>query len=121
VDYVAPAIVYLSLHSENIGKIFHLVNPNGNTLWSEVINVILKLKGLRHVSFAEWYLMVTEEAKRHPSFGAILPFLGSEDFASGRPYECQKTLLDLKESGIECLPIKEQLIQKIIQYLSQSK
>ena len=120
VDFVSAAIVSLSKNPENLGKIYHLDNPEP-THFSKLAGWLAD-QGLqaRTVSFDEWR---TELFRRIPE----MPFAGWEPYLPlleeveeqqvfMPEFDLSNTLTRLEGSGIRCHPVNEQLFSTYLKY-----
>ncbi len=114
VDYVSQAVVYLSSKPENLGKTYHLVNPN-DISWSELTDwYISRGYPLKKVPYPDWRARLLEAIRlgSENALRALSPFLSESAFGVGRlpPFDCTNTLNDLCGSGIHCEPIDSALL-----------
>jgi thioester reductase-like protein len=114
IDYVACAIVYLSLQDDQVGKTFHLVNPQTST-WSELFDWARMLgHRLDLCRYSDWLDELLRRSKtRHDNalFGLIPLFSEAMLEPATLPvFDCANTLAGLAGSGIDCPPMDQSLV-----------
>lgn len=130
VDYVARAIVDLSLRPESLGHAFHLTNPNPLktrvlTEWMERSDLEVEL-----VSYDTWRDRLFDLADRmqiqtdelHLLADILVPRLLAEDDARAvHPrFDCRRTLNALANTDIRCPPVDERLLTIGLEYLQRT-
>jgi thioester reductase-like protein len=130
VDFVARAIVHLSLRPESSGKNFHLVNPD-LVPWSRLVDGMRSFGYSLHSLPAEaWYAALAEAATREGGeLASILPLLGSAvapnggEGGNGRQGRVGPLRLDssnsfagLAGSAISCPAVDERLATAYLSY-----
>lgn len=119
VDYVAAAVVRLSLQPAMLDRTFHFPNP-APLPWRRVFD-IAAAGGypLRRLPVGDWEKQVVAESERNLDF-ALAPFAtlfagGDEDAAAGEQPELRfdgsNTAQGLEGSGITCPPVDEKLLR----------
>lgn len=115
VDFVARAVVRLSLGTGTRGRAFHLVNPRGMA-WDDLCRGLADYGyDLEVTGFAEWQsrLRRTVLGGRGGALLGLSPFFSESLFARTRlpPFDCRETLLALAGSGIGCPPLDGRLLR----------
>ncbi|RAM48827.1 MAG: hypothetical protein C6Y22_25745 [Hapalosiphonaceae cyanobacterium JJU2] len=124
VDYVAQAIVHLSLQRESFGKAFHLFNPCP-IHWTMLVERIRSFGyPLELVSYDKWRNKLIAHAKHFPE-NALYPFLplffGKIPFEKRDPrYDCQNTLDGLASSDIVPYLVNTELLRIYFSYFQNS-
>lgn len=116
VDFVAKALVYLSLQKENINKRFHLVNEHP-IKWLKLIDIIQSAGyGLQVITFETWKKKLILQIESDPSNPLIplIPAFTKGPLLSGRVYDCSNTLSQLADSGIQCPVIDAGFVKSFI-------
>jgi thioester reductase-like protein len=115
IDYVADAIVAISRKKENVGKIFHIANPNPPTLneLRDLLMSVLEIRGInisidgqmehKHLSTAE-RLFLRQTRTYYPYIFSSLRF------------DCSNTQNTLKGTDIHCPAINHNLIKILLNY-----
>jgi thioester reductase-like protein len=128
VNYVAAAIVHLSLQPERIGGTFHFPNPRPLS-WDEVYD-FARAYGypVETVPFEEWDARLTA-ALSEGSDNALAPFApllawgraGARTASAPLPrdprFDDQRTRAGLNGSGIACPPLDEDLLRTLFDWL----
>lgn len=128
VDYVAKAIVYLSLRQESLGGVFHLLNPVPIT-WGRIIDHVIEVGyPMVKLPFQEWVEAIEDYQGETPNpLHPLLPFFHI-DFAgrmlgvSPVAYHALgtvKTLEALRGSGIHCAQVDGDLIRTYLEQFVQ--
>jgi hypothetical protein len=120
VDFVSAAIVRLSRSPENLGRIYHLDNPE--PVHFSVLADWLAGQGLqaRKVSFDHWRAELFRQVPHMPSDGwePYLPLLEEvEEKQVFMPeFDLSNTLSRLDGSGVRCHPVNDQLFSTYLKY-----
>lgn len=132
VDFVAKAIVHLSIQTDSIGETYHLVNPKPTHFrqMMDYLNKCRKVK-IKSLSYEEWQKKLTtecEQDKNNPLY-PLLPFfiekVPNKNYSMFELYtkhdrpsiSCNNTFKKLKESQISCTAIDEYLVKKYLHQL----
>nr|VFJ45201.1 MAG: thioester reductase domain-containing protein [Candidatus Kentron sp. DK] len=113
VDYVARAIVHLSLQTQSLGKTFHLTNPR-KTTWNELFERLLHSGyRLEWVPIEEWVGFFGEQQDN-----PLLPFLDFFRMSNLQDmrFDQKNTREGLAGSDIVCPEIDAGLIDRWISY-----
>ena len=130
VDYVARAIVSLARSPDSLGRTFHLKNPQSLPI-REIYRAIRSSGyALQEVPFAQWRSRAIEhggavEGRCIGRFGPLLMMgagpdpAGDEPQAAGPPFriECGRTAERLRQAGIVCPPVDDELLSKYFRFL----
>jgi amino acid adenylation domain-containing protein/thioester reductase-like protein len=122
VDFVSGAIVHLSKHPKNLGKIFHLDNPK--PIHFSELAAWLTNQGFnaREVSFDEWRAELFRQVPHMPSDGwePYLPLLEEvEEKQVFMPeFDLSNTMNALKGSDIACHPVNARLFSTYLDYFT---
>ena len=122
VDFVSAAIIQLSKNPDNLGKVYHLDNPEpihfsklADWLASQGFNA-------RKVSFDEWRAELFRQVPYMPSDGweSYLPLLEEvEEKQVFMPeFDLTNTLERLNGSGIRCHPVNNELFSTYLKYFT---
>ena len=120
VDFVSAAILRLSKSSENLGRVYHLDNPE--PLHFSKLADWLATQGLqaRKVSFDDWRVELFKRVTQAPSGGwePYLPLIEEvEEKQVFMPeFDLGNTLTRLEGSGIYCHPVNTQLFSAYLKY-----
>ncbi|MEM8678391.1 MAG: thioester reductase domain-containing protein, partial [Planctomycetota bacterium] len=132
VDYIAGALVQLSLQPESFGQTFHLVNPEPLKIDSLVDFVKQTEVPVQRMPAEDWRDQVTARMEALPSdvFGlltkAFMPDMLEGESADAVPavlklrYDCAHTTKGLAGSQIECPPMDSHLMRRYFQHLQES-
>ena len=119
VDYVAEAMVYLSLQPESLNKAFHITNPS--PLHTTQMNTWLRSIGYRfeEMSLEKWRHKLMNSINF--ANNALYPYAAVlEEFHEVHlnfpKYDCQKTVQALEGSSIKCPPVDETLLAIYIEF-----
>ncbi len=131
VDFVAKAIVHLSIQSDSVGETYHLVNPQP-IRFKEVIACLNKgMEKIKSIPYKEWQqklIVYCGQDKTNPLY-PLLPFftdkIPNKDFSMFELYTqpnrpsicCANTIKKLSASQIYCSIIDEQLMAKYLNCL----
>ena len=122
VDFVSSAIVHLSKDPKNLGKVYHLDNPE--PLHFSKLADWLTHQGFdaRKVPFNEWRAELFRQAAQMPSDGwePYLPLVEEvEEKQVFMPeFDLSNTLEGLDGSGIVCHPVNNTLFTTYLQYFT---
>jgi myxalamid-type nonribosomal peptide synthetase MxaA len=124
VDYVAQAIVHLSLQKESFGKAFHLFNPSP-IHWTMLVDKIRSFGyPLELVSYDKWSHKLMAQAKHLPenALNPLLPlFYENNPFEKNEPkFGCQNTLDGLAGRNITPYPVNTELLRIYFSYFQNS-
>lgn len=124
VDYVAQAIVHLSLQRESFGKAFHLFNPCPMH-WALLVDTIRSFGyPLELISYDKWRNKLIAHAEHFPenALHPLLPLFSEENpFEKREPrYDCQNTLDGLAGSNIVPYPVNTELLRIYFSYFQNS-
>jgi amino acid adenylation domain-containing protein/thioester reductase-like protein len=120
VDFVSSAIVHLSKDPKNLGRIYHLDNPE--PLHFSKLADWLTAQGLqaRTVSFDDWRAELFRQVTQMPSDGwePYLPLIEEvEEKQVFMPeFDLSNTLTRLEGSGIYCHPVNYDLFSAYLKY-----
>jgi amino acid adenylation domain-containing protein/thioester reductase-like protein len=120
VDFVSASIIHLSQDPENLGKIYHLDNPEP-THFSKLADWLAG-QGLhaRTVSFDDWRAELFRQIPHMPSDGwePYLPLIEEvEEKQVFMPeFDLTNTLTALDGSDIRCHPVNHQLFSTYLKY-----
>lgn len=132
-DFVAKAMVHLSLRPGSPGKAFHFANPRAAP--ASVLPGLLGAVGhpLRRLPYARWFDELREDVRRSArnALYTLVPFLRElgeaqdgpgpiQPFARKARVDCRNTEEGLAGSGIECPPVDEALLRTYFRYFAQS-
>lgn len=132
VDYVAEALVHISLQDNNLGKFYHLFNPQPGTInefcsWIKDFGYEFDI-----VSFSTAREIALQVEEGHPLY-PLLPLIRDADPTPQRSLDplylsevtpdidCRNTLNLLSGSGINCPPVSRELAHKCLEYLVDIK
>jgi thioester reductase-like protein len=122
VDFVSGAIVHLSRDSKNLGKVYHLDNPE--PLHFAKLADWMAEQGFdaRKVTFDEWRAELFKQLPHLPSDGwePYLPLIEEvdEEQVYMPEFDLSNTLTGLKDSGIECHPVNARLFTTYLDYFT---
>jgi thioester reductase-like protein len=122
VDFVSAAIIQLSKDPDNLGRIYHLDNPEP-VHFSELAEW-LAVQGFnaRKVSFDEWRAELFRQIPHMPSDGwePYLPLLEEveEEQVFMPDFDLSNTLASLDGSGIRCHPVNDELFTTYLRYFT---
>jgi thioester reductase-like protein len=120
VDFVSQSIVHLSRDASNLGKIYHLDNPEP-VHFSELADWLTS-QGLhtRAVSFDDWRAELFRQIPHLPSDGwePYLPLIEEvkEEQVFMPEFDLTNTLTALNGSDIQCHPVNDQLFSTYLKY-----
>jgi len=122
VDFVSGAIVHLSKDQKNLGKVYHLDNPE--PLHFNKLADWMAEQGFnaRKVSFDEWRVELIRQIPHLPSDGwePYLPLVEEvdEEQVYMPEFDLNNTLAGLKDSGIVCHPVNARLFSTYLDYFT---
>jgi len=122
VDFVSGAIVHLSRDVQNLGKVYHLDNPE--PLHFSKLADWMNEQGFeaRMVSFDEWRRELFNQIPHLPSDGwePYLPLVEEveEEQVFMPEFDLSNTLTGLNGSGIECHPVNARLFSTYLEYFT---
>jgi len=122
VDFVSAAIVELSKDSGNLGRIYHLDNPEPAHF--SILSDWLVNQGFnaRKVSFDDWRAELFREIPHMPSDGwePYLPLLEEveENQVFMPEFDLSNTLTGLNGCNIACHPVNAQLFSTYLKYFT---
>jgi thioester reductase-like protein len=122
VDFVSGAIVHLSKDPRNLGKVYHLDNPE--PLHFSKLADWLANQGFeaRMVSFDVWRAELFRQIPHMPSDGwePYLPLVEEvdEEQVFMPEFDLSNTLTGLNGSGIECHPVNARLFSTYLDYFT---
>jgi thioester reductase-like protein len=125
VDYVAGAIVHLSLSPQSLGKVFHLANQQPIPL-NELVDMTRAFGyPIEPIPYDRWRAMLIDVASRSTDSAgySLLPILllKRAESASGLPrFDCQNALSSLSKSSIVCPPADARLLETYFSYFIHS-
>jgi thioester reductase-like protein len=129
VDYVAGALVHLSLREASAGRIFHLVNPR--PMPTRLLVDWMRSRGyeLQLIPPDEWHQQLTARVERAPDspLFPLLPRLSAvpdveqqrNERAARFRIDCQETLRALEGSPISCPPVDAALLGRYFDYFNR--
>ncbi|MET9266678.1 thioester reductase domain-containing protein [Amycolatopsis sp. NPDC004079] len=118
VDFVARALVALSLRESSLGQNFNLVNPHA-VRWNDIVGQLRSLgHPLRSAPFGEWREAIRADRRPDSAMRVFLPMLDERPLFSGRRYRCDNTLAGLDGSGIACPPLDAALLTTYLRRLT---
>jgi thioester reductase-like protein len=122
VDFVSGAIISLSRDPENLGRIYHLDNPEP-IHFSKLANWLADQGfSARKVSFDEWRAELFKQVPHMPSDGwePYLPLLEEveEQQVFMPEFDLSNTLAGLNGSGIQCHPVNDKLFFTYLKYFT---
>lgn len=114
VDYVARAIVTLSLQEDSLGRTFHLVNPEP-VPWTDLFEMVRTMGyRLSLLSYEVWATTLIDATKSNTDnalFGLVPLFSQSTVNNLSLPtFDCADTVTALADTGIACPPIDARLL-----------
>ncbi|MDF5714143.1 MAG: SDR family oxidoreductase [Rhizonema sp. NSF051] len=129
VDYMSQAIVHLSRQKESLGQIFHLVNPQ-SLQWSQLL-ALTRSQGypIKQIAYTQWLSQLRDVPMGYQenALGALSTLFtekiaGTEltylDISSIRlQFDCQNTLLGLRDTTIVCPPADSKLLCTFFDYM----
>jgi thioester reductase-like protein len=117
IEYIARAMVALSLTKSSWGRTFHLVNPRLMS-WSEIFDHLGE-NGYptRRMGFDAWRNSITDRSSGTMALLGLAPFLGDMvDYVSLPTFTCDATLTALDELGVPaCPPLDGSLVRTYLQ------
>ena len=123
VDYLARALVHVSLHPRWTGGIFHLVNPRPMPLKELIQWTRSRGYPLTPVPAAEWREELLTRLEKSPE-NALYPFLPlfREALSTGTAprFDCGNTLQALEGTGIVCPPVDGRLLAVYFDYFART-
>ncbi|HEY9826129.1 MAG TPA: amino acid adenylation domain-containing protein [Stenomitos sp.] len=126
VDYVAKAIVYLSLREKSLGKAFHLVNPNSRDLCQVIEDLNFIGNTIEIVDYEFWKNKVSTQEnwlkpfKKHISEEVFGGKTRLEVWLSGQQtFDSQNTTSGLYGSEISCPLVDGNILKKYISCLAK--
>jgi amino acid adenylation domain-containing protein/thioester reductase-like protein len=122
VDFVSGAIVHLSKDLRNLGKIYHLDNPEP-LHFSKLVDWLTKQGfGARMVSFDEWRAELFRQIPHMPSDGwePYLPLVEEvdEEQVFMPEFDLSNTISGLNSSSIKCHPVNARLFSTYLDYFT---
>jgi len=124
VDFVAKAIIALSLDSDSLGKTYHLLHPE--PVSSEILFEVCEQAGypIKRVSYSEWFehlSTIAQDDKDHP----LYPLVGLFSSRTGRlpsesrvppelPFEITETTDALARIGLPIPPLDHALFETYV-------
>ncbi|HEX6287533.1 MAG TPA: amino acid adenylation domain-containing protein [Herpetosiphonaceae bacterium] len=125
VDYVAQAIVHLSLQRDRIGQVFHLLNPQ--PIQFRELAQAVKRAGfpVRVLPYAQWYaaLLANAQSEHDNVLYPLLSFLSAMpteedwvDLLAMPHYDCRNTIEGLADSSIVCPTFSAEQIRAALTY-----
>lgn len=123
VDYVSGAIVYLSRHRDNMGKIYHLVSPGGATLLDILEYAVSIGYPIKFVPPGEWEGQIAARADGDHPLRSILSLSsqslkrGIADFPASPALGTDNADGDLAGSGIVSNGVSEEFLSRCFDYL----
>ncbi|MGH9278725.1 MAG: thioester reductase domain-containing protein, partial [Acidimicrobiales bacterium] len=121
IDYVAKAVVHLSLRPDQLGSTFHLVNPEVRR-WSELFDHVRALGyHLARLTYSEWVAALADAAQTRPegALYGLLPFF-TESTPEGLRlpiFDSSRAQAALAGTGIACPPLEGPLLGTFIAHL----
>jgi thioester reductase-like protein len=120
VDFVSASIIHLSKDPENLGKIYHLDNPEPVHFSKLVTWLMTQGLDAHTVSFEEWRAELFRKVAHMPADGwePYLPLLEEvEEKQVFMPeFDLSNTLTALHGSSIRCHPVNDQLFSVYLKY-----
>jgi amino acid adenylation domain-containing protein/thioester reductase-like protein len=128
VDYVAQAIVHLSLQRDLIGQVFHMLNPqsiNFNQIAQAINDAGFPV---RLLPYAEWYKALFATAQNehdnvlYPLLSFLSPLPTEEawiEFLTLPRFDCQNTFNGLANSSIKCPTFSADQIESVLSYFAE--
>jgi thioester reductase-like protein len=122
VDFVSGAIVHLSKDPKNLGKVYHLDNPE--PLHFSKLADWMTEQGFnaRKITFDAWRTELFKQIPHLPSDGwePYLPLVEevNEEQVYMPEFDLSNTLAGLKDSDIECHPVDGQLFSTYLDYFT---
>jgi len=122
VDFVSGAIMHLSKDLRNLGKIYHLDNPEP-LHFSKLVDWLTKQGfGARMVSFDEWRAELFRQIPHMPSDGwePYLPLVEEvdEEQVFMPEFDLSNTMSGLNNSSIKCHPVNARLFSTYLDYFT---
>jgi amino acid adenylation domain-containing protein/thioester reductase-like protein len=128
INYVSEAIVYLSMQSDSIGKVFHLTPPEQHLTTIELFELIQSLGyPLQSLPYSQWKKRLIQQTKQSPNH-ALVPLLPiftekvykdltiMELYQNNPEYDCQNTITGLQGTSIQCPKIDQTLVKTYLSY-----
>ncbi len=120
VDFVSAAIVHLSKDPENLGRVYHLDNPEPLHFSKLADWLVAQGFNARKVSFNDWRAELFQQVTHLPSDGwaPYLPLIEEveEEQVFMPEFDLRNTLAGLEGSGIHCHPVDGQLFSTYMKY-----
>lgn len=122
VDYVAAALVRISLGDRDFGQTYHLVNAN-KLHFGELADHLRRTWPVRTVPVDEWWQALRDTYgdgtnELHPVMGVVEEFVvGGEDAIR---YDVANTEEALRGTGISCPPLDTHLLDTYLRWLVQT-
>ncbi|MBP0020483.1 MAG: amino acid adenylation domain-containing protein [Cyanobacteria bacterium SBLK] len=124
VDYVARGILHLSRRSENIGKVFHLTNPQPILLSNLIEEIASFGYPIEKMAYESWHSHLVDFVKQSGSnqWNSLLP-LFPEQFSLEQlrvlklKFDSQNTVRGLANPSITCPSVDRQLLGIYLSYL----
>ncbi len=123
VDFVASAIVRVSLRPEHYGRTFHLVNPTRAT-WEDLFSAARSYGyALAELPADEWIAALARAVatQRSTELSGLLPFFTDSIREASLPYfDCLETEAALARDGLVCPPLDDALLKRSVDQLVES-
>jgi thioester reductase-like protein len=120
VDFVSAAIVHLSKDPENLGRVYHLDNPEPLHFSKLADWLVAQGFNARKVSFNDWRAELFQQVTHLPSDGwaPYLPLIEEveEEQVFMPEFDLSNTLAGLEGSGIHCHPVDGHLFSTYMKY-----
>jgi myxalamid-type nonribosomal peptide synthetase MxaA len=126
VDYVAAAVVHLSLRSDSLGHAFYLVNPRP-ILWADMLATLREMGyPVREAPYAVWQQFLTQHAgasaEQNPlaMLAALFP-VGPTELSTVPRFRCDvwRTEAGLAGTDIACPPADSALVRRYVSHLAR--
>lgn len=131
VDYASKAIVHLSMQSESLGKVFHILNPQ-TLSWNDMVQ---ELRDSGHLiewlAYKEWQSMLANLKSAETNALSPIRTLLTENLddrltylesflRASQAFDCKNTLRGLAGTSVVCPPTNAQLLRTYLNFFNRS-
>ncbi len=124
VDYVAQAIVALSLQPIGQGQAYHILNPNF-IQWNQLITWMQELGyPIQHIEHDQWFAQLQQLVQSQPNHSlqpllAVAPAEAGEVNSYEQQYDQTNSQIGLAQTAIQQPVVDQALLQRFLAQLSQ--
>ncbi|MCG7408864.1 amino acid adenylation domain-containing protein [Paenibacillus sp. ACRRX] len=119
IDYASQSIVALALRPDTIGQVFHICNPQ-QVLYADFIELINRcgydVELMKFNAYSNWLFDAAIPKDTEALHLAMAQLEGDGAKNSNYRYGCMHTAAALAETEVECAPVDEGFIRRMIEH-----